>query len=99
MDVSKSDFLAAKTFRSYLYYNPYETQKAVTLKLGESTFDIYDLVEQRFTHKKATGSFGVEIPGNGSRVLVMVTSSAKRELKKGVLYGDGVSIDYRRRDN
>ena len=97
LDLSKSDFLAAKTFRSYLYYNPYETQKAVTLKLGESTFDIYDLVEQRFTHKKATGSFDVEIPGNGSRVLVVVPSSATRELKKGVLYGDGVPIDYRRR--
>jgi hypothetical protein len=96
LDVSKSDFLAAKTFRSYLYYNSYEAQKAVTLKLGESTFDVYDLVEQRFTHEKVTGSFGVEIPGNGSRVLVVVPSSARRELKKGVLYGDGIPIDYRR---
>jgi hypothetical protein len=66
------------------------------LKLGESKVDIYDLVEQRFTHEKATGSFPVEIPGDGSRILVIVPSSAKRELKKGVLYGDGVPIDYRR---
>jgi hypothetical protein len=96
LNVSKSDFLAAATFRSYLYYNPYMAQKTVTLKLGESKVDIYDLVEHRFTHEKALGSFPVEIPGNGSRILVIVPSSTKRELKQGVLYGDGVPIDYRR---
>jgi hypothetical protein len=96
LNVSKSDFLAAKTFRSYLYYNPYAAQKTVTLKLGESKFDIYDLVEQRFTHEKAAGSFPVEIPGNGSRILVIVPSGSRCELKQGVLYGDGIPIDYRR---
>jgi hypothetical protein len=96
LDLSTSDFLAAKTFRSYLYYNPYRAQKTVTLTLGESKVDIYDLVKQRFTHENVTGSFPVKIPGNGSCVLVIVPSSAKRELIKGVLYGDDVPIDYRR---
>jgi hypothetical protein len=96
LNVSKSDFLAAETFPSYLYYNPYKDPKTVTLKLGESKVDIYDLVEQRFTNEKVAGSFPVEIPANGSRLLVIVPSGAKRELKKGVLHGNGVPIDYRR---
>jgi hypothetical protein len=96
LNVSKSDFLAAKTFPAYLYYNPYAAQKTVTLKLGESRVDIYDLVEHRFTREKALGPFSVEIPANGSRILVIVPSGAKREWKQGVLYGDGVPIDYRR---
>jgi hypothetical protein len=96
LNVSKSDFLAAQTFPSYLYYNPYNVSKTVTLKLDGSKVDIYDLVEQRFTNETTIGSIPVEIPGNGSRILVIVPSGAKRGVENGVLHGDGVPIDYRR---
>jgi len=97
LDVAKSDFLAAKTFPSYLYYNPYPASKTVTLKLGAERFDVYDLVEHRFTHQKVTDSLPVEIPGGGSRMLVIVPSGTKRGIEKGVLLADGVAIDYPRR--
>jgi hypothetical protein len=96
LNVSRSDFLAAKTFPSYFYYNPYKVSKTVTLKLDGSKVDIYDLVEQRFTNETMIGSIPVEIPGNGSRMLVIVPSGAKRGVENGVLHGDGVPIDYRR---
>ena len=95
LNASKSDFLAAETFPTYLYFNPYETTKTVSLSLGENPVDIYDLIARRFTREKATRSFAVEIPGNGSRMLVLVPSGAKRGVKGGVLYGNGIPIDYR----
>lgn len=94
MNLSRTDFLCAKSFPSYLYYNPWADEKQVSLKLGSSASDIYDLSRHRFIGKRKSGSMLLTIPAGGARVVVIVPSGAERKSEKGVLLCDGVPVDY-----
>jgi hypothetical protein len=94
MDISRTDFLCEKSFPSYLYYNPWNQSKHVTLPLKEGRFDIYDLSRHTFisTHRKS--AVRLEVPPAASLVVVVVSSEAKRSKQNNMLLADGVPIDY-----
>jgi len=94
MNLSRSDFLCAKAFPSYLYYNPWGEAKQVTLALESGSFDLYDLSTHAFIGERKSGQASVEIVSNGSRVIVVVPAGARRRVEKGTLLCDGVPVDY-----
>lgn len=94
MNLSRSDFLSAKSFPTYLYYNPWADEKQVSLKLGGAASDIYDLSRHRFAGKGKSGSAQLTIPAGGARVVVIVPSGGERKSEKGALLCDGVPVDY-----
>jgi hypothetical protein len=94
MNLSRSDFLCAKAFSSYLYYNPWGESKQVTLALESGSFDLYDLSEHAFIAERKSGRVPVKIPANSSRVIVIVPASARRRVENGSLLCDGVPVDY-----
>lgn len=96
-NLSRSDFLCPQALPTYLYYNPSSRMKTVTMQLEKGTFDIYDLVTHAFISKSVRGKLPLDIPGNGSKVIVVVPSHADRQLKNSMLLCDGVPIDYQRR--
>jgi len=97
LNVSRSDFLCSGAFASYLYYNPRDTSKDVTLKLEDGRFDIYDLEEHRFISKKQRHAVSLSIPSLGARVVVIVPSDAHLTVEQGRLLGNSLPIDYRHR--
>ena len=96
MNLSRTDFLCAKSFPSYLYYNPWAEAKQVRLKLEGGASDIYDLSRHRFIDKHKHGSVMLTIPAGGAQVVVIVPSGVERKSEKGVLLCDGVPVDYQR---
>jgi hypothetical protein len=94
MNLSRSDFLCAKAHPSYLHYNPWSESKQVTLAPEGGGFDLYDLSAHAFIGEQKSGRVALTIPANGSRVIVVVPSGARRRVENGSLLCDGVPVDY-----
>jgi hypothetical protein len=94
LNLAGTDFLCEKAYPTYLYYNPYEGSKQVTLQTGGATCDLYDLKRRIFFKKQQTGSVSLSIPPNDSLVVVVVPAGARKKREKGVLLCDGVPVDY-----
>jgi hypothetical protein len=98
MSLSRTDFLCDEAYPTYLYYNPHEQPKQVTLRLEDGTHDLYDLKQHKSFKEGQTGSVSISIPPGDSIVLVLTPAGAKRKREKGVLFYDGVAVDYGYRD-
>lgn len=96
MSLSRTDFLSAKTYPTWLYYNPYEETKQAALKLDEGAHDLYELKQRAFIQKRCSGSVSLSIPPKDSVVVVAIPAGAKGKMEKGVLLCDGVPVDYGR---
>ncbi|MGC2163923.1 MAG: hypothetical protein WA634_18625 [Silvibacterium sp.] len=94
MNISRSDFLADKTYPSYLYYNPWQETKQVGLELADGSFDVYDLSSHKFVSSHQSGSVLLSISPGSARIVVVIPSGARREVQKGTLLCDNVPIDY-----
>ncbi len=94
MNLTRSDFLCAKAFPSYLYYNPWGESKRVTLAPEGGNFDLYDLSAHAFVAERKSRRVSVAIPANGSRVIIVIPSGARRSVENGLLLCDGVPVDY-----
>jgi hypothetical protein len=64
LDANKTDFYGQNAYPTYAIYNPYSTQKQITLSLGANTYDIYDAISETVIHSSATGDQSISIPAN-----------------------------------
>ncbi len=101
LDLLKTDFFGADAYPTHLYFNPHAEDMAVTVDLGDGTFDLYDAVSNGFVLMGAGGSVQVTIPADAAVMLVRapaggaVTRDANRMLIDGVVvdYGAGQQAD------
>lgn len=94
MSLSRTDFLCEKAYPTYLYYNPHDQPRQVTLRLEDGSHDLYDLKRHRLFKESQSGSVSISVPPGDSMVLVVAPAGAKRKTEKGVLFCDGVAVDY-----
>ncbi len=97
LDLLATDFFRDAAYPSYLCYNPYDSEREVTisLPLKSGEVDLYDAVRATFVAHKVSGGTAVKLPAQGAAVLVAVPagSDIRRDGQK-LLAGD-VVIDYR----
>ena len=91
-----ADFFAnQKSYDTYLYFNPYDTNKNVTIDLEKRKFHLYDLNTRKIIGKNVSGKFSFPVAGQSSVVLVLVPVEMKFSVKEGKLYAGDVVVDYR----
>ncbi|MFZ1524715.1 MAG: hypothetical protein WAT22_07865 [Saprospiraceae bacterium] len=91
-----ADFFAnQKSYDTYLYFNPYDTNKNVTIDLEKRKFHLYDLNTRKIIGKNVSGKFSFPVAGQSSTMLVLVPSDMKFAVRKGKLYAGDVVVDYR----
>lgn len=93
MNVALSDFLEQRRYPTYAYYNPYREPRGVALPQAAEGSELYDLTAHRFLDRRGKQE-SFEIPGKGSRVVVLVPPGAHRSLKGGRLLCGGITVDY-----
>jgi hypothetical protein len=98
LDLAKSDFLA-NAYPTYLYYNPWNDEREVTLDVGHGKFMIYDTLEHRNLDEGVEGSVSLRLQPGSARVVVVIPTGRKLRIKNGVLECDGVPIDYHANGN
>ena len=94
LDLLACDFFRGKAYPSYLYYNPYEEQRSVTVNVGASAVDVYDAVRNDYVARGVTGSAKVSIDPDAAVVLVLAPSGGKETFDGRRTLVDGVVIDY-----
>lgn len=77
LNLLATDFFSDKAWPTYLYYNPYNETKTVTVPVGEQPIDIYDTVSRSFVTKNATGNFSLRLNGRTPAVLVFAPANGK----------------------
>ena len=76
-DLLKTDFFRAAAEPTFLYYNPYDSEKQVELDLGPNAHDVYDNVSQTTLLRNLKGLVRFSIPADTARVVVILPPSAK----------------------
>jgi len=88
-------FPVKKSYDTYLYFNPYETNQQVNINLGAGKYHLYDLITQTIVKKNASKIVSFPISGQSSTMLVLVPANLKFSIKNDQLYAGEVIVDYR----
>ena len=95
LNLLATDFYRNKAFPSFLYYNPNNENKKITINVGDFEVKIYDAIKRKFIANNIKGNFTFEIEKENSAVLIRIPEKAKITIKEGKLYANDVVIDYR----
>jgi hypothetical protein len=87
LDLLKTDYLHAKAYPTYLYYNPYPATKTVAINVGAEARDIYDAVSDQIIQENVQGRARFTIPSDTARIVVLAPAGGKllREGKRTLI--------------
>ena len=92
LNCNATDFYQTHSFPTYLYYNPYDTIKAVCFYNPEaSTVDLYDALRHEYVGHNITKEGCFKIPGASAKVIVVLPADSKI-VRKGNQYLIGDKI-------
>ncbi|MCU7497087.1 MAG: T9SS type A sorting domain-containing protein [Ignavibacteria bacterium] len=94
LDLLKTDYFHAKAYPTYLYFNPYGSDKSVVMELGSGTHDIYDAVSGSFIKTGVSGSAEITIPADRAVIAVITPSGGRVTYEVDKMLVDGVVVDY-----
>ncbi len=95
LDLLATDFYRQPAYPTYLYFNPYASEKTVQVEVGREPRDVYDSVANRFIRRDVSGLIEITIAPDSAVVIVLtpasgaVTRDGRRTLVEGVV------VDYR----
>ncbi len=95
LNVLKTDYFHDAAYPTFLYFNPYDTEKTVEIEVGSDQHDLYDAVSNNFLRTNVSGKINLTIPVDAA-VLVVITPAGGAityDLDKMLI--DGVVVDYR----
>lgn len=94
LDVCKTDYFQDKSYPTYLFYNPYDESKIITLDVGDEAVDLYDAVTNEFLVQSASGLTVITIPSDGALLLVLVPAGGTITYEEERMLVNGVVADY-----
>ncbi|MEO8795252.1 MAG: hypothetical protein ABI390_07265, partial [Daejeonella sp.] len=95
LDLLATDFYHDAAYPSYLYYNPYNESKTVSVNIGaKGNVDLYNTVSGKFISKNISATQKITLAPHSSAVIVEVPTGAKISYSKNKILANGVVIDY-----
>ena len=94
IDVNATDFYSANEFPTYLYFNPYDQVKAITLEVGTESHDLYDAISETVIQTNVNGSQTINIPAKGVILVSLLPPGSALEEVNGKLYAGEKIVDY-----
>jgi hypothetical protein len=95
LNLLATDFYHDRAWPTYLYYNPYNENKLVTMSImiGQNT-DLYDIISGKIIARNASGSVQIELPAKNSSVIVCVPGGAKVTYTANKMLVNDIVVDY-----
>jgi hypothetical protein len=95
LNLLATDFFRDKAYPSYLYYNPFDTEKTVVVKTPKNKkVDLYNTVSGKFIARNVSSSSQIKISGEDAAVIVIVPSKAKITCQGTKMLANGIVVDY-----
>lgn len=99
LDLLKTDYYHDTAYPTFLFYNPYATDKVVTIDVGTQPVDLYEVLTETFLSQNITGSVDFTIPGDQAVELVLAPAGGSISYDLNKMKIDGVVVDYMQSDN
>jgi len=94
LDLLKTDYYHALAYPSFLYFNPFDSTRLITVDAGSGSHDLYDAASHQFVQSGVTGSTSLSLPATSSMVIVIVPSGGQITYQLEKMLVNGVVIDY-----
>jgi hypothetical protein len=94
LDLLKTDFFNDVAYPTYLIYNPYETEKVVSIDIGSSNSDVYETTTNSFLINGVSGNTQLTIPAKRAYVVVITPNGGNVTYEYDKLLVNDVVIDY-----
>lgn len=104
LDLLKTDYFQEQAYPSYLFYNPYDQEKIVEIKVNQGekngnsgqsgNKDIYDTVSQKFLTKDIEQKAEIELAPQSAAVIVITPAGDELENTGDKKLVNDVVIDY-----
>ncbi|MCJ7553008.1 MAG: T9SS type A sorting domain-containing protein, partial [Ignavibacteriaceae bacterium] len=94
LDLLKTDYFHKDAFPSFLYYNPYSSEKSVIIDVGNEARDIYDAASSAKIKSAVTGETSIVIPADAAVIAVIIPAGSTITFDLDQAFVDGVVIDY-----
>jgi hypothetical protein len=96
LNLLATDFFHDKAYPTFLYYNPYTSNKTVSLKIGKGKkVNLYNTVSGSFIAKNVTSTYQIKLSPVNSAVVVIVPANGKISYSGSKMLVNGIVIDYR----
>ncbi len=95
LNLLATDFYHDKAYPSFLYYNPYTTNKTVIIKTAAGKkVDLYNTVQGKFVARNISSSAQIKLAPQGAAVIICVPSGGKTTYDGKKMLVNGVVVDY-----
>lgn len=96
LDCNATDYFGDRTLPHYLLFNPHATGKRVTVKLPDTSSDIYDLVSGQYIARQVSGETQIDLGAKQTLNLVCIPAGTKLRTSKGKVMADKHVVSYRK---
>lgn len=76
LNLLKTDYFHQDAYPSFLYYNPYPSEKSVIINVGNEVKDIYDAVSNTIIKTSVTGETAIIIPADQAIIAVIIPAGS-----------------------
>ncbi|MBC7884848.1 MAG: T9SS type A sorting domain-containing protein [Saprospiraceae bacterium] len=94
LNLNATDFYADVSYPSYLYFNPFDTPKTISLNVGNSNQDIYESLSEKFILKGVTGIINIIIPPKEAILVVIAPLDGVIAYDRNKMLIDNVVVDF-----
>jgi hypothetical protein len=74
LDLLKTDYFHPAAYPTYLYYNPYATEKTVEFDVGPDAVDLYDAASDQYLQKNVRHTARIVIGADTARIVILAPS-------------------------
>jgi hypothetical protein len=95
LDLLETDSWRGEAYPSYLYYNPHDVSKAITINVGPVVVDLYEMKQEKFVYREVKNNVELTIPADAAYIYVIVPANGEPSIdEEGRFSVDGVVVDY-----
>lgn len=94
LDLLKTDYYHKDAYPSFLIYNPYSSDKSVTLNVGNDSKNIYDAVSNTIINSAVSGNVVLTLPANQAVIAVIIPAGSAIIFNNNKAVVNNIIIDY-----
>ncbi len=94
LDLLRTDYYKKAAYPTYLYYNPYDVSKSVSVKLSPGSYDLYDAISNLILVSGISGSANINIAAKQSLMLVQIPAGTSLIKQGKKTYAGSTIIDF-----
>ena len=90
-----TDFYRAPAYPTYLYFNPYETDKTIEFYNGHELIDLYDVISHRVVGSGMSGTISFTLPASSAMLIVVIPNESTLEKVGNKTMVNGIVVAYK----